>query len=82
MWPLKRQQESSQEIAAEEPIDEELRNVGWDEFDKEADLENSRLSTAVIGPLSTTGAVDALREVRRRLREGDPDAADKHGPRE
>jgi hypothetical protein len=81
MWPFKRRHQSAQEMAPEEPLDEELRDVGWDEFYKEADLENSHLSTAVIGPLALTGAREALRETRRRLQERDPNPADGHGPR-
>jgi len=34
MWPFKKKQESPQEIAAEERLDEATREVAWDEFDK------------------------------------------------
>ena len=82
MWPFKRKREPSQETAAEEGLDEELRDVGWDEFYKEADLEDSHLSAAVVGPLALTGAMERLRKRDRRLPERDPDPADDHGLRE
>jgi len=52
------------ESAAGEYQDEEMiRNVGWDEFDKEAELEaNSNLDTAMFGPLAITGAMAGLRK--------------------
>ena len=56
MWPFKRKQESSPEVAADEGRDEELRDVGWDEFYKEADLEaSSNLGTALLDRLPSPG---------------------------
>jgi hypothetical protein len=73
MWPFKRKEESSHEVADEEGLDEELRDVGWDEFYKEADLEaSSNLDTAVMGPLALTGAMEGRRRRRRGLRKEAP----------
>jgi len=64
MWPFKRKPGAVRESAAGEYADEEMiRNVGWDEFDKEAELEaDSNLGTAVLGPLSITGGMAGLRK--------------------
>jgi hypothetical protein len=72
MWPFKRKQESPQEIAAEKKLDEVTREVGWDEFDKEAGRE------APLGPLEPLGLIGAIQGPL----EGDPDPGDEHGLRD
>jgi hypothetical protein len=64
MWPFKRKPGAVREsTAGEYPGEEMIRNVGWDEFDKEAELEaSSNLGTAMLGPLSITGAMAGLRK--------------------
>lgn len=75
MWPFKRTKRSSPENAAEDPRDEEILRVGWDEFDKEAELEaTSNLTTAMLGSLAITGA-------RAGIRNRDADPADEQGRR-
>ena len=60
MWPFKRKQESSEEIAAEKRLEEATGEVAWDEFDKEADREAGN----PFAPLGIEGAMmrDALRD--------------------
>jgi hypothetical protein len=73
MWPFRRHQDL-QEMTTEDPRDAELRGIGWDELDKEADLDSDgNVDTAMLGPLSLTVAMRALRE-QRRLRKGDRDS--------
>jgi hypothetical protein len=72
MWPFKRKQESPQEIAAVERLDEATREVAWDEFDKEAAREGT---AAHFGPLGLGGATSGPLE-------GDPDPGDEHGLRD
>jgi hypothetical protein len=74
MWPFKRKPGTVRESAPGEYPDEEMiRNVGWDEFDKEAELEaNINLGTAMLGPLAITGAMAG-----RRKHHSDP--TDEHG---
>jgi hypothetical protein len=54
MWPFKKKQESPEEIAAEERLDAEVREVAWSEFDKEAARE------AALGPLTPLGITGAM----------------------
>lgn len=72
MWPFKRKIGSAQEIVASERPDDEIRDIAWAEFDKEAELEASNLGTAVLGPLSLTAAIRGLRSPHGR-RESPPD---------
>ena len=72
MWSFKKKQESPQEVAAEERLDEETREVAWGEFDKEAGRE------APLGPLAPLGLTGATEGPL----EGDPDPGDEHGLRD
>jgi hypothetical protein len=72
MWPFKKKQESPQEIAAEQKLDEATREVAWDEFDKEAARE------VRLGPLEPLGLTGAMQPPP----EGDPDPGDEHGLRD
>jgi len=72
MWPFKKKQESPQEVAAEERLDEATREVAWGEFDKEAAKE------APVGPLAPLGLTGATEGPL----EGDPDPGDEHGLRD
>ena len=72
MWPFKKKQESLEEIAAEQRLDEATREVAWDEFDKEAARE------AAFGPLTPLGIEGAM-EGRA---ESDRDIAEEHGVHE
>jgi hypothetical protein len=74
MWPFKKKErnESPEEIAAEERLDEETRDVAWEEFDKEAARE------AALGPFSPLG-ITGLMEGRL---ESERDLAEEHGVHE
>jgi len=69
MWPFKKKQESPQEIAAEEKLDEVTRGVTWNEFDKEAAHQ------AALGPFEPLGMTGLTQGPLK----GDPDPGDEHG---
>ena len=72
MWPFKKKQESPEEIAAEERLDEATREVAWGEFDKAAARE------APLGPFAPLG----LEGATQGPLQGDPDPGDEHGLRD
>jgi len=72
MWPFKKKQESPEEIAAEQRLDEATREVAWGEFDKEAARE------AALGPLTPLGITGAM----EGQLESDRDIAEEHGVHE
>jgi hypothetical protein len=77
--------ESPEEKQALEKLDEETRDVGWEEFDKEADRELNTGGWWSFGPLARFGRPRLFRRV-----EGDPepepvgdeDPGDEHGLRD
>jgi hypothetical protein len=75
MWPFKRKKESAKDSGARDYPDDEIRQVAWDEFDKEARLRPPRIGTVLLGPLATPGAA-------AELLNRDSDPADEHGQRQ
>ena len=75
MWPFKRKKESAKESGARDYPDDEIRQVAWHEFDKEARLRPPRIGTVLLGPLATPGAA-------AELPNHDSDPADEHGQRQ
>jgi hypothetical protein len=83
MWPFRRKQESPQEIAAEEKLDEVTREVAADELQTEADRE---LDTGLgIGELARFGHPREFQRIEGdALQEpiDDADPRDEHALRE
>jgi hypothetical protein len=81
MWPFKKRQETPQEIAAEEKLDEATRGVAWDEFDKEERRETLGggfgVLTGELFPEERAGDVDRDPAGKESLRDVLHDADEK-----
>jgi hypothetical protein len=85
MWPFKSKPESPEEKAALEKLDEETREVAWDEEEKEEDREVSTGSIFRRRPVGRYGRFRPFRPVKGDpLREpvDDEDPVDEHGLRD
>jgi hypothetical protein len=75
MWPFKKKQESPEEIAAEERLDEVTREVAAGELDKEAP---PGMLGALWGPRVGEPAPGSERGLRDAFREGEKEYEEKN----